>query len=86
VEPRTELAVSAGSSLANTGWGNVVVAFNAIINKQGHVEDLELVSGPSALYESAAMRCCDGCIVPPLINGEPMEMVTKIDVNYTLNR
>ena len=62
------------------------VQFTALIDKTGKIATLTLVSGPVALYESARDAVRQWAYKPALLNGRPVEVVTLIDVNYTLSR
>ena len=60
------------------------VRFTAIIGKDGHIENLELVSGHPLLVTAAQEAVRQWVYKPTLLNGEPVEVVTQIDVNFTL--
>jgi len=60
------------------------VRFNAIIGTDGHVKSLELVSGHPLLVESAREAVSQWVYKPTLLNGNPVEVVTSIEVNYSL--
>jgi protein TonB len=61
------------------------VRFNAIIGKDGHIENLTLVSGHPLLVPAATAAVKQWVYKPTLLNGEPVEVVTVIDVNFTLS-
>lgn len=61
-----------------------VVKFQAIIGKDGHIVDLQLLSGHPLLAQSAMDAVRQWVYKPTLLNGNPVEVVTQIDVNYTL--
>jgi protein TonB len=61
-----------------------VVRLNAIINKEGLIEQLSAVSGHPLLIPSALEAVKKWRYKPTLLNGEPVEVVTQIDVNFTL--
>jgi TonB family protein len=63
-----------------------VVRFLAIIGKDGTITNLSLVSGPLALYRSAHDAVEQWVYRPTQLNGEPVEVVTTLEVNYTLSR
>ena len=63
-----------------------VVRFTAIIAKDGHVQNLTLISGHPLLIESARQAVMQWIYRPTLLNGEPVEVVTQIDVNFTLSK
>jgi periplasmic protein TonB len=61
------------------------VRFNAIIGKDGRIANLTLVSGHPLLVPSATSAVKQWQYKPTLLNGEPVEVVTVIDVNFTLS-
>lgn len=61
-----------------------VVRFNVIIDKEGVVQNLELVSGHPLLVPSATEAVRQWIYRPTLLNGQPVEVITQVDVNYTL--
>lgn len=63
-----------------------VVSMNAVIDKEGHVSELELISGHPLLVDSAISAVRQWVYTPTLLNGQPVEVVTQIDVNYTLTQ
>jgi protein TonB len=62
-----------------------VVRFTAIIGKDGHIQNLTLVSGHPLLVQAAQNAVKRWVYHPTLLNGEPVEVVTQIDVNFTLS-
>jgi bla regulator protein blaR1 len=60
------------------------VKLKATIGKTGDVEHLEVVSGPQELVPAAMDAVRQWKYRPYLINGQPTEVVTDIDVNFTL--
>ena len=62
------------------------VVLKAVIGKDGHVEDLKVVSGPSELQQSALDAVRQWVYKPYLVNGAPIEVETKISVIYTLQK
>jgi len=63
-----------------------VVRFTAIIGKDGTIQNLTLVSGHPLLLEAARQAVSQWQYKPTLLNGEPVEVVTTIDVNFTLSQ
>ena len=61
------------------------VRFTAYIAKDGHIENLELVSGHPLLAAAAQDAVKQWVYRPTLLNGDPVEVVTQIDVNFTLS-
>jgi protein TonB len=60
-----------------------VVILHAIISKQGTIENLQVVSGPPMLTTSAMDAVHRWRYKPYLLNGEPTEVETTINVNFT---
>ncbi len=62
------------------------VKFTAIISKDGTIQQLQLVSGHPLLVQAAQDAVKQWLYKPTLLNGEPVEVVTQIDVNFTLSQ
>ena len=62
-----------------------LVRFAALIGKNGTIENLQLVSGHPLLAQSAMEAVRQWVYKPVLLNGDPVEVITQIDVNYTLS-
>lgn len=60
------------------------VRFTAIIARDGHILNLQLISGHPLLVEAARQAVQQWLYKPTLLNGEPVEVVTQIDVPFTL--
>ncbi len=60
------------------------VILDAVIGKTGDMEQVKVVSGPKELQQSALDAVRQWTYKPYLMNGEPVEVRTTIDVNYTL--
>jgi TonB family protein len=60
------------------------VELEAIIGKDGSVEHLEVVSGPKELQESSLDAVRQWTYKPFLLNGDPVEVKTTINVIYSL--
>ncbi len=63
-----------------------VVRLNAIIGKDGTVQDLQAASGHPLLVPSALDAVRQWVYKPTLLNGNPVEVVTVVDVNFTLSQ
>ncbi|HSH16804.1 MAG TPA: energy transducer TonB, partial [Verrucomicrobiae bacterium] len=61
------------------------VRLQAIIAKDGSISQLEVVSGHPLLVQSALDAVRQWRYQPTLLNGEPVEVVTTIDVVFTLS-
>jgi protein TonB len=62
-----------------------VVHLSALIGKEGNVINLTVISGHPLLIPSALDAVQQWVYHTTLLNGEPVEVVTQIDVNYTLS-
>jgi TonB family protein len=60
------------------------VRFTAIIGADGHVQNLQLISGHPLLVQAAREAVGQWVYRPVLLNGEPIERPTQIDVPFTL--
>ena len=60
------------------------VIFSAIIGKDGAVRTLQLVSGHPLLTPAALEAVKQWVYRPTLVNAEPVEVSTQVDVNFTL--
>ena len=63
-----------------------VVRFTVTIGKDGKVQHIELVSGEPILAEAAEQAVKQWVYRPTLLNGDPVEVITTVDVNFTLAR
>jgi protein TonB len=63
-----------------------VVRLNAIIGKDGTIQNLTVATGHPLLVPSALEAVKQWVYQPTLLNGEPVEVVTQIDVNFTLSQ
>jgi protein TonB len=61
------------------------VVFTAVISKAGTIENLQLVSGHPLLVAAAREAILQWRYKPTLLSGEPVEVMTNITVNFTLN-
>jgi TonB family protein len=60
------------------------VVLHAVIDKGGLVQSITVVSGPPMLAQSALDAVRQWTYKPYLLNGQPVEVETTINVNYTL--
>lgn len=60
------------------------VVLHAVIGKNGHVENLQVVSGHPMLTASAIQAVRQWQYKPYFLNGQPVEVETNITVNFTL--
>jgi protein TonB len=62
------------------------VILDATIGKDGTVENLKVLSGPAPLQQSALDSVRQWKYKPYLLNGDPVEVETKITVVYSLSK
>jgi protein TonB len=58
----------------------------ARISTDGHIEDLRVVGGHPMLVQAALDAVRQWVYKPTLLNGVPVEVLTDIMVNFTLNQ
>ncbi len=63
-----------------------VVRINVVIGKDGTVEKLTLASGHPLLVPAAMEAVKQWVYQPTLLNGQPVEVVTQVEVNFDLNQ
>jgi protein TonB len=63
-----------------------VVEFTATISKQGTIEGLRLKRGHPLLVNAAREAVLQWRYRPTILNGEPVEVITDIIVNFTLSQ
>jgi protein TonB len=61
-----------------------VVRFNVIIGKDGHMANILLISGHPLLVPAAQEAVKQWVYRPTLLNGDPVEVATVVDVQFTL--
>jgi protein TonB len=62
------------------------VQLTAIISKDGTIQDLKVIKGHPLLIPAALEAVKQWVYQPTLLNGEPVEVITQIDVNFTLSQ
>jgi protein TonB len=62
------------------------VTLNAVIGKDGHIANLAVAKGHPLLIQAALDAVKNWIYKPTLLNGEPVEVATTIDVNFTLSQ
>jgi protein TonB len=60
------------------------VKLDAIINKDGTIQDLKVISGHPLLVKAALDAVRQWRYQPTLLNGKHVEVATEIDVNFSL--
>ena len=63
-----------------------VVRLEAQISKTGTIENLKVISGHPLLVQSALDAVKQWRYKPTVLNNEPVEVITTIDVNFTLSQ
>ena len=58
------------------------VRLEVVIAKDGTVRDMKLLSGPPTLAKAAMKAVAKWRYRPSLLSGEPVEVVTEVDVNF----
>jgi protein TonB len=72
--------------LAKSARVQGTVEFTALISKEGNIENLKLVHGHPLLVNAAKEAVEQWKYRPTLLNGVPVEVITDIIVNFTLNQ
>ena len=62
------------------------VRLQAVISRDGAIMDLRVISGHPLLVSAAMEAVRQWVYEPTLLNGEPVEVITQIDINYTLSQ
>lgn len=60
------------------------VLLSAVISREGRIQELRLVSGHPLLAPAAMAAVRQWLYSPTLLNGDPVEVLTTIEVNFTL--
>jgi len=61
-----------------------VVEIDAIIATDGTIRSIQVLSGHPLLVKAAIDAVKQWSYTPTLLNGEPVEVATRIDVNFKL--
>jgi periplasmic protein TonB len=72
------------SALAKQARIQGTVELSAVIGKDGRVQELKVVRGHPLLVQAAMDAVKNWVYKPTMLNGEPVEVETTIDVNFTL--
>ena len=70
--------------IAKTAHVSGTVILHAIIAKDGSIQELQYVSGPALLMKSAMDAVHEWRYKPTMLNGEPVEVDTTVQVVFTL--
>jgi protein TonB len=60
------------------------VMLQAIVGRDGSIQDLKVLSGPALLVRAALDAVKTWRYQPTLLNSEPVDVLTEIDVNFNL--
>ena len=60
------------------------VLLSVIIGKEGNVKNISVVSGPAMLRQAALDAVSQWVYKPMLLNGQPAEVLTEVEVNFAL--
>jgi len=63
-----------------------LVRLESIIGKDGRIQSMRVVSGHPLLTQAAIDAVRQWLYRPTLLNGDPVEVILQIDVNFTLGR
>lgn len=58
----------------------------ATVGKDGRVTQIQVISGPAFLVPAAVEAVKQWLYKPTLLNGQPVEVIAPIDINFTLNQ
>lgn len=72
--------------LALTTHTQGTVRIQAIIGRDGAIRNLQIVSGHPLLIEAAKQAVLQWRYQPTLLNGQVVEVITEIDVNFSLSQ
>jgi protein TonB len=61
-----------------------VVVLRALITREGKIANLQVISGPPLLVQSAMDAVLQWSYRPYYLNNEPVEVETQVTVNFTL--
>ena len=70
--------------LAKSARVSGVVTLQATISREGAIRNLQVMSGHPLLVPSALAAVQRWTYSPTLLNGEPVEVITQIEVHFTL--
>jgi periplasmic protein TonB len=71
-------------AIAKTAHVSGTVRLHAVISKDGSIQELQYVSGPALLMRAAMDAVHEWKYQPTMLNGEPVEVDTTIDVVFSL--
>lgn len=71
--------------LAKAAGVEGVVKFTALIGKDGKIQNLKATYGPPPLVDAATQAVKRWVYRPTLLNGQPVEVITDINVTFTIH-
>jgi len=72
-------------SLAREARIQGTVRFQVTIGQDGRIQNLQLVSGHPLLVQAAQEALTQWTYKPTLLNGNPVQVITAVDINFSLN-
>ena len=72
--------------LAKTARISGVVHLLGVIAKDGTIQNLQVIGGHPLLARAALEAVRQWVYQPTLLNGQPVEVIAPIDVNFTLGQ
>ena len=73
-------------TLAKAARVQGTVRITAIIGTDGTIRNLQLINGPPLLVKAALDAVKQWRYQATMLNGSPVEVITEIDVNFTLSQ
>ena len=73
-------------ALAKVARAHGSVRFTATVGKDGRIKNLQLLSGNPTLVPAATEAVKQWVYEPTLLNGEPIEVITQIEVNFSMSQ
>ena len=70
--------------LAKLAHVSGTVRLQAIIGRDGRIQGLQVLGGPALLIQAAVDAVVQWIYQPTTLNGDVVEVLTTIDVNFTL--
>ena len=61
-----------------------IVRVHAVVGKNGRVKKATALSGPQMLRQAAVDSVMKWVYSPAILNGEPVEAETQVDVNFMM--
>ena len=62
------------------------VSFRAVVTKTGELRNIEVLKGDPRLIPAALTAVKQWRYTPCLLNGEAVEVITQVDLNFNLNQ